>query len=65
MILWPMRWVTQLNIRLDDDTDGKLSKEAEDAGTTRSQIAREAIRRELERRERNKKLERQLEIIGK
>ena len=60
-----MRWVTQLNIRLDDGTDEKLTKEAEEAGTTRSQIAREAIRKELERRERSKKLELQLEVIGK
>jgi len=60
-----MRWVTQLNIRLDDNTDEKLTKEAEEAGTTRSQIAREAIRKELERRERSKKLELQLEVIGK
>jgi predicted transcriptional regulator len=60
-----MRWVTQLNIRLDDSTDEKLTKEAEDAGTTRSQIAREAIRRELERRERGRKLELELELIGR
>lgn len=60
-----MRWVTQLNIRLDDSTDEKLTKEAEDAGTTRSQIAREAIRRELERRERGRKLEIELELIGR
>ena len=50
---------------MDDDTDDKLTKEAEDAGTTRSQIAREAIRRELERRERGRKLELELELIGR
>jgi len=61
----PMRWVTQLNIRLDDDTDSELSKEAEKAGSTRSQIAREAIKKELERRKRSRKLERDLELLEK
>jgi hypothetical protein len=58
------RWVTQINIRLDSQTNEKLEKEAERSGTTRSQIAREAIRKELERRVRGRKLERTLEVIG-
>ena len=58
------RWVTQINIRLDSHTNENLEKEAERSGTTRSQIAREAIRKELERRVRGRKLERTLEVIG-
>lgn len=57
-------WVTQINVRLDKDTNFDLKKESVIAGTTRSQIAREAIRRELARRKRARKLERDLEIIG-
>ena len=59
----PMRWVTQLNVRLDDDTDSDLTREAEKAGSTRSQIAREAIKKELERRKRARRLERDLELL--
>ena len=58
------KWVTQINVRLDKDTNFDLKKESVIAGTTRSQIAREAIRRELARRKRARKLERDLEIIG-
>ena len=58
------RWVTQINIRLNSHTNENLEKEAERSGTTRSQIAREAIRKELERRVRGRKLERTLEVIG-
>lgn len=58
------KWITQINVRLDSETDTRLEKEASIAGTTRSQIAREAIRRELERRVRGRKLERSLEVIG-
>jgi len=58
-----MRWVTQLNVRLDDGTDSELTKEAEKAGSTRSQIAREAIKKELERRKRARRLERDLELL--
>jgi predicted transcriptional regulator len=59
-----MRWVTQLNVRLDKSTDDELGKEAELAGSTRSQIAREAIKKELERRKRARVLERSLEVVG-
>lgn len=59
-----MRWVTQLNVRLDKPTDDKLSNEAQLAGSTRSQIAREAIKRELERRKRGRELERGVEVVG-
>ena len=52
-----MRWITQLNVRLDRETDTKLTEEADIAGSTRAQIAREAIRKELAYRERMSKLE--------
>jgi predicted transcriptional regulator len=58
------KWITQINVRLDSETDSSLEKEADLAGTTRSQIAREAIRRELERRARGRKLEQAMEIVG-
>lgn len=63
-IIVTMRWVTQLNVRLDKSTDDELGKEAELAGSTRSQIAREAIKKELERRKRARVLERSLEVVG-
>lgn len=59
-----MRWVTQLNVRLDKSTDDKLLNEAQLAGSTRSQIAREAIKRELERRKRGRELEKSMEVVG-
>tara|TARA_R110002167_G_scaffold222721_1_gene427658 strand:+ start:432 stop:617 length:186 start_codon:yes stop_codon:yes gene_type:complete len=58
------KWITQINIRLDAETEKALQKEAEIAGSTRSQIARESIRKELRRRQRGRQFEKELEKVG-
>ena len=60
-ILRPMKWDTQLNVRLEASTESDLKKEADRTGNTRSQIAREAILTELALRKRIQKLEREHE----
>lgn len=60
-ILRPMKWDTQLNVRLEASTESDLKKEADRTGNTRSQIAREAILKELALRKRIQKLEREHE----
>ena len=60
-ILRPMKWDTQLNVRLEAATESDLKKEADRTGNTRSQIAREAILKELALRKRVRKLEREHE----
>jgi predicted transcriptional regulator len=46
-----------LNMRLDDDLDRRLAREAEVAAQTRSELARAAIAAFLEQRERQRFLE--------
>jgi predicted transcriptional regulator len=46
-----------LNLRLDDELDRRLSREAELAGETRSEIAREAIEQFLSGRQRQRFLD--------
>jgi predicted transcriptional regulator len=43
-----------LNMRLDDDTDRKLTREAERERKTRSEVAREALSAYLSERERGR-----------
>jgi predicted DNA-binding protein len=49
--------VATLNVRLDEDLDARLAREARIAGQTRSELAREAIAAFLDQRERQRFLD--------